>query len=88
MIEDIELPLNIPSDIFDSLSMTSSDADREWQESLNQLNMFFYWVLIPFIGKWAGRRFAYFLWKQYIKIKNPIKLTVKGRGIFRLTKLI
>ncbi|KAG5513441.1 hypothetical protein PMAC_001505 [Pneumocystis sp. 'macacae'] len=80
--------LNIPSDISDSLSIISSDTDREWQESLNQLNMLMYWVLIPFIGKWAGRRFAYFLWKQYARIKTPIESSAKGQSISILARLL
>ncbi|CCJ30327.1 unnamed protein product [Pneumocystis jirovecii] len=82
MIEYIEQSLNITSDISDSLSIISSDTDREWQESLNQLNMLLYWVLIPFIGKWAG------LWKQYMRMKTPIESAVKGQNISRMARLL
>ncbi|QSL67077.1 hypothetical protein MERGE_001464 [Pneumocystis wakefieldiae] len=89
MAQNDELyPLNIPSDISDSLSTISSDTDKEWQESLSQLNIFLFWVIIPFIGKWAGRQFAYFLWERCIKIKTPIELSIKKQSVLGLRKLI
>ncbi|KAG4304412.1 hypothetical protein PORY_002122 [Pneumocystis oryctolagi] len=89
MTEDTEQSTsNISSDISDSLSIISSDTDREWQESLNQLNILLYWVLIPFVGKWVGRRFAYFLWKQHIKMENPIESAVKRRNVFGIANML
>lgn len=35
-------------------------AEREWQESLAQLALLFNLVLLPFAGKYFGRKFAYF----------------------------
>lgn len=48
----------------DSTSSTNedldlSDADREWKESLQQLELLLTMVLIPGIGKYFGRKFAY-----------------------------
>ena len=36
------------------------DAEAEWQESLQQLELLLSMVLVPFIGKWVGRKCAYF----------------------------
>lgn len=36
-----------------------SDADREWRESLQQLELILTMVLIPYIGKYFGRKLAY-----------------------------
>jgi hypothetical protein len=46
----------------DTASTTSEDdeAEREWQESLAQLTLLFNLVLLPFAGKYFGRKFAYF----------------------------
>ena len=44
-----------PSDEYDE-----SDADREWRESLQQLELLLTMVLVPYLGKYFGRRFAYF----------------------------
>jgi hypothetical protein len=35
-------------------------AEQEWQESLAQLTLLFNLVLLPFAGKYFGRKFAYF----------------------------
>lgn len=34
-------------------------AQQEWEESLNQLQQLISVVLMPFIGKWLGRRWSY-----------------------------
>lgn len=36
-----------------------SDAEREWRESLQQLELLLTMVLVPFVGKYFGRKFAY-----------------------------
>ena len=46
------------SDI-DSRDEHDSDAEAEWQESLQQLELLLSMVLVPFIGKWLGRRCAF-----------------------------
>ena len=34
-------------------------AQKEWEESLSQLTQVFSVVLLPYFGKWLGRRYAY-----------------------------
>lgn len=53
----------------DLSSDTSYDADedyrlaqQEWEESLQQLHQLLTVVLMPFLGKWLGRRWSY--WGQ------------------------
>ena len=36
-----------------------SDADEEWQESMEQLEQLLSMVIIPFMGKFLGRKCAY-----------------------------
>jgi hypothetical protein len=36
-----------------------SDADREWRESLQQMELLLTMVLVPYIGKYFGRKCAY-----------------------------
>lgn len=36
-----------------------SDAEREWKESLQQLELLLTMVVVPLAGKMAGRKFAY-----------------------------
>ena len=44
-------------------SYYSDEEDRlleqEWQESLQQLQQLFSIVLLPWMGKWLGRRWSY-----------------------------
>lgn len=54
----------------DSISLSSSEAsydsdeedrlaEQEWRESLDQLQQLFSIVLLPYLGKWLGRRWSY-----------------------------
>lgn len=36
-----------------------SDAEREWKESIQQLELLLTMVIIPFVGKYLGRKCAY-----------------------------
>ena len=36
-----------------------SDAEREWKESLQQLELLLTMVLVPYVGKYFGRKCAY-----------------------------
>jgi hypothetical protein len=36
-----------------------SDAEREWNESLQQLELLLTMVLVPYLGKYFGRKCAY-----------------------------
>jgi Mitochondrial import 2 len=36
-----------------------SDADRQWKESLEQLELVLSMVLVPYAGKYFGRKFAF-----------------------------
>ena len=40
-----------------------SDAEREWKESLQQLELLLTMVIVPYAGKYFGRKFAY--WGAY-----------------------
>ena len=56
-------------DELDSMSSTSdpetisdddySDAEEEWRESIEQLELLLSMVLVPFVGKYLGRKCAY-----------------------------
>lgn len=42
-----------------------SDAEEQWRESLQQLELLLTMVLVPFIGKYAGRKCAY--WGTFLE---------------------
>ena len=39
--------------------LEESDAEKEWNESLEQLELLLSMVIIPYAGKYFGRKFAY-----------------------------
>lgn len=57
------LPDSAPSDDIDSTSSEEeeeeSDAEKEWKESLQQLELILTMVLVPYAGKYFGRKCAY-----------------------------
>jgi hypothetical protein len=56
------LPDSASSDDIDSDSEDDdySDAEREWKESLQQLELLLTMVVIPYVGKYFGRKAAYY----------------------------
>lgn len=42
-----------------------SDAERQWQESLQQMELLLTMVVVPYAGKYFGRKFAY--WSEYAR---------------------
>ncbi|RSH92281.1 hypothetical protein EHS25_008696 [Saitozyma podzolica] len=52
-------------------SDTSSEDDEaamiqeEWEESLRQMEVVLSIIIMPFFGKWYGRRWAYWAWERY-----------------------
>lgn len=57
------LPSSLSSGVLSSSEADSADAQREWEESLEQIQLLLTMVLVPFVGKYLGRKFAY--WSRY-----------------------
>ena len=66
----LEPPLSSSDAEIDSLPSSStassvdddefiSDAEREWRESLQQLELLLTMVVVPYMGKYFGRKCAY-----------------------------
>ncbi|MCJ1416931.1 hypothetical protein MMC32_003270 [Xylographa parallela] len=55
------LPDSAESDDIDSEEedLEESDAEREWKESLQQLELLLTMVVVPYMGKYFGRKCAY-----------------------------
>ncbi|KAK7694916.1 hypothetical protein QCA50_002104 [Cerrena zonata] len=61
-----------------SLDTTGSDdsfdeeeyrlAQEEWEESLEQLQQLVSIVLLPFLGKWLGRRWSHLAYARYLRL--------------------
>ncbi|KAK6530740.1 hypothetical protein TWF281_007579 [Arthrobotrys megalospora] len=59
-----------------------SDAELEWQESIKQLEMLLTMVVVPFAGKWLGRRCAFYVWAKAMEWKYPVDVVVTSRAEF------
>lgn len=66
-----------------TLSDTNSDAEREWRESLQQLELLLSLVIVPYLGKYFGRKFAYYGWKRFMEWKYPVEIVVTSPGLFK-----
>lgn len=56
--DDVDSLPSISSSILGS-EADSSDAQREWEASLEQLQLLLTMIIMPFVGKYLGRKFAY-----------------------------
>ncbi|KAJ5766893.1 uncharacterized protein N7511_004509 [Penicillium nucicola] len=72
----------------DTLSDDFSDAEAEWQESIEQLELLLSMVLVPFIGKYLGRRCAYWSWTRFMQWNYPVEVVIKNPGAFRAAGVI
>ncbi|KAF4623786.1 hypothetical protein D9613_002085 [Agrocybe pediades] len=43
-------------------------AQQEWEESLHQLQQLVSVVLLPFFGKWLGRRWSHIAYARYLSV--------------------
>lgn len=57
------LPSVSTSDLY---SEADSDAQAEWERSLEQLQLLLTMMIVPFVGKYFGRKFAY--WSKAARI--------------------
>ncbi|KAH0559473.1 hypothetical protein GP486_004008 [Trichoglossum hirsutum] len=60
----------------DGGSSDYSDAEREWRESLQQLELLLSMVIVPYLGKYVGRRCAYWGWAKFMRWKYPVEVVV------------
>lgn len=62
-----------------------SDAEEEWNESLQQLELLLTMVVVPFIGKYLGRKCAYWGWTKFMEWKYPVDVVVSNNAVFKST---
>ena len=56
-------------DIDDEEEFRRSDAEKEWKESLQQLELLLTMVVVPYVGKYFGRKCAF--WGGYLQAMFP-----------------
>ncbi|KAJ6114616.1 hypothetical protein N7486_000394 [Penicillium sp. IBT 16267x] len=67
----------------ETLSDDYSDAEAEWRESIEQLELLLTMVLVPFIGKYMGRKCAYWSWTRFMTWKYPVEVVMRSPGTFK-----
>ncbi|CBY00652.1 hypothetical protein LEMA_P017820.1 [Plenodomus lingam JN3] len=65
-----------------------SDAEREWRESLQQLELLLTMVVVPYLGKYFGRKCAYWGWAKYMTWKYPVEVVISSPKTFKLAGAI
>ncbi|KAI0024249.1 hypothetical protein F4780DRAFT_776072 [Xylariomycetidae sp. FL0641] len=81
-------------DEIDSLPSTSTesfnsdddgdyDAQREWEQSLEQLQLLLTMILVPFAGKYFGRKFAYWSWARYMEWMHDVEVNWSSSKTFK-----
>ncbi|KAL1305567.1 hypothetical protein AAFC00_007173 [Neodothiora populina] len=84
--EDVD---SLPSTSASTTSMSpseeyySSEAEREWKESLQQLELILTMVLMPYLGKYFGRKAAYWGWAKFMEWKYPVSIEITSPGAFK-----
>ena len=71
------LPSSIASSGLDSVE--ESDAQKEWEASLQQLELLLTMVVVPYIGKYFGRKCAY--WSKPFVTGQISQMLIKFRII-------
>ncbi|BDD63605.1 hypothetical protein MPDQ_004257 [Monascus purpureus] len=69
----------------ETLSDDYSDAEEEWRESIEQLELLLTMVLVPFVGKFLGRKCAYWSWTKFMEWKYPVEVAVRNKFAFEGT---
>jgi hypothetical protein len=60
-----------------------SDAEREWNESLQQLELLLTMVLVPYLGKYFGRKCAFWGWAKFMEWKYPVTIEITDSVAFK-----
>jgi hypothetical protein len=60
-----------------------SDAEREWRESLQQMELLLTMVLVPYVGKYFGRKCAYWGWAKFMEWKYPVEIVITNKAAFK-----
>ncbi|KAK5661535.1 hypothetical protein OQA88_11439 [Cercophora sp. LCS_1] len=81
--DDVESLPSISSGILSSAE-SESDAQREWEASLEQIQLLLTMVVVPFAGKYLGRKFAYWSWARYMEWAHDVEIQWTSKGAFKV----
>ncbi|KAI9755216.1 MAG: hypothetical protein M1815_005154 [Lichina confinis] len=78
--EDSDAPNSLPSSSDSDSDFDydgASDAEREWKESLQQLQLMLSMVIVPYMGRYFGRKCAY--WDR-LETVDGMEISRRGGG--------
>lgn len=79
--DDLDSLPSISSGVLSS-EADSSDAQKEWEESLEQIQLLLTMIVVPFAGKFFGRKFAYWSWARYMEWMHNVEITWTNKKSF------
>ncbi|KFY42239.1 hypothetical protein V494_02510 [Pseudogymnoascus sp. VKM F-4513 (FW-928)] len=76
---------SLPSSIDSSeeSSEYSSDAQKEWEASLQQIELLLTMVVVPYVGKYFGRKCAYWSWAKYMEWMYDVEVRYTNKAAFK-----
>ncbi|KAK5987129.1 hypothetical protein PT974_11247 [Cladobotryum mycophilum] len=78
--DDVDsLPSMSTSDLY---SEADSDAQVEWDRSMEQLQLLLTMILVPWVGKMVGRKFAYWSWGKYMDWVHNVDVRITNKKAF------
>ncbi|KAI0183686.1 hypothetical protein EV127DRAFT_486888 [Xylaria flabelliformis] len=81
-IDDIDSLPSTSTESFDS-DEDDYDAQKEWEQSLEQLQLLLTMILVPFAGKYFGRKFAYWSWARYMEWAHNVEINWTSKKTFK-----
>ncbi|KAL3960841.1 hypothetical protein ACCO45_005958 [Purpureocillium lilacinum] len=80
--DDIDsLPSTSTSDIY---SDADSEAQAEWDRSLEQLQLILTMMIVPWMGKYFGRKFAFWSWARYMEWMHNVEIRWTNKKAFKV----
>ncbi|ODA80308.1 hypothetical protein RJ55_03266 [Drechmeria coniospora] len=75
------LPSISTSDIY---SEADSEAQEEWERSLEQLQLMLTMMIVPWVGKYVGRKFAFWSWARYMEWMHNVEVRWTNKTAFKV----
>ncbi|KAF2456798.1 hypothetical protein BDY21DRAFT_364361 [Lineolata rhizophorae] len=76
---------SLPSESTESTISSDDEAEREWHESLRQIELVMTMVVVPYLGKYFGRKCAYWGWAKFMEWKYPVEVVITSPATFKAT---
>ncbi|KAI1270447.1 hypothetical protein F5Y18DRAFT_13324 [Xylariaceae sp. FL1019] len=83
-MSDIDDIASLPSSSTESYESDDEyDAQKEWERSLEQLQLLLTMIIVPFAGKYFGRKFAYWSWARYMEWTHDVEINWTNKKKFK-----